>query len=101
MPPGDRVDQAEPGSDGVQVWQREDRSLDDAELVLWATVGSLLFAIGLLASVLFAEHVQRCPEAVALVCGQRSWTYRELDDLSHTYPREMNAPILNWLRGER
>jgi phospholipase/carboxylesterase len=25
-------------------------------------------------------------------------TYRELDDLSHTYPREMNAPILNWLR---
>src|SRR5258708_30724918 len=28
-------------------------------------------------------------------------TYRELDDLSHTYPREMNAPILSWLRGER
>jgi phospholipase/carboxylesterase len=27
-------------------------------------------------------------------------TYRELDDLSHTYPREMNAPILNWLRAE-
>lgn len=26
-------------------------------------------------------------------------TYRELDDLSHTYPREMNAPILNWLNG--
>ena len=28
-------------------------------------------------------------------------TYRELDDLSHCYPREMNAPILNWLRAER
>jgi phospholipase/carboxylesterase len=27
-------------------------------------------------------------------------TYRELDDLSHTYPREMNAEILKWLRGE-
>jgi phospholipase/carboxylesterase len=27
-------------------------------------------------------------------------TYRELDDLSHTYPREINARILNWLRGE-
>ena len=27
-------------------------------------------------------------------------TYRELNDLSHTYPREMNAPILTWLRGE-
>jgi phospholipase/carboxylesterase len=26
-------------------------------------------------------------------------TYRELDDLSHTYPREMNAPMLAWLRG--
>jgi phospholipase/carboxylesterase len=26
--------------------------------------------------------------------------YRELDDLSHTYPREMNAPILNWLNGQ-
>jgi phospholipase/carboxylesterase len=27
-------------------------------------------------------------------------TYRELDDLSHTYPREINPKILNWLRGE-
>lgn len=27
-------------------------------------------------------------------------TYRELDDLSHCYPREMNAPILNWLSGK-
>jgi phospholipase/carboxylesterase len=26
-------------------------------------------------------------------------TYREIDDLSHTYPREMNAPMLAWLRG--
>ena len=24
-------------------------------------------------------------------------TYREVDNLSHTYPREMNAPILRWL----
>ena len=24
-------------------------------------------------------------------------TYRELDDLSHTYPREMNGPMLDWL----
>ncbi|MBR1145553.1 phospholipase [Bradyrhizobium sp. AUGA SZCCT0431] len=27
-------------------------------------------------------------------------TYRELDDLSHTYPREINAPMLAWLREE-
>lgn len=37
---GEYPNQAEPGSDGVQVWQREDRSLDPAELVLWAVVGS-------------------------------------------------------------
>ena len=37
----------------------------------------------------------------ALSAGGAEVTYRELDDLSHTYPREMNAPILNWLRGER
>jgi phospholipase/carboxylesterase len=28
-------------------------------------------------------------------------TYRELDDLSHAYPREINPAILCWLRGER
>ena len=33
--------------------------------------------------VLFAEHVQRTPEAVALRCGERSWTYRELDAASN------------------
>jgi phospholipase/carboxylesterase len=24
-------------------------------------------------------------------------TYREIDDLSHTYPREINAELLRWL----
>jgi phospholipase/carboxylesterase len=28
-------------------------------------------------------------------------TYREIDDLSHCYPREINAEILKWLHGER
>jgi phospholipase/carboxylesterase len=27
--------------------------------------------------------------------------YRELDDLSHCYPRAMNAPFLDWLAGKR
>lgn len=27
-------------------------------------------------------------------------TYREIEDLSHTYPREINAEILRWLNGE-
>jgi phospholipase/carboxylesterase len=25
--------------------------------------------------------------------------YREIDDLSHTYPREINAELLQWLNG--
>jgi len=37
----------------------------------------------------------------ALSAAGADVTYRELDDLSHCYPREMNAPILGWLRGER
>jgi phospholipase/carboxylesterase len=28
-------------------------------------------------------------------------TYRELDDLSHAYPREMNAEILRWMQAAR
>ena len=32
---------------------------------------------------LFAEHVARAPDAVALRCGDRSWTYRELDEASN------------------
>jgi len=28
-------------------------------------------------------------------------TYREIDDLSHTYPREVNAAMLTWLTRER
>ncbi len=36
----------------------------------------------------------------ALAAAGADVTYRELDDLSHCYPREMNAPILKWLAGE-
>jgi phospholipase/carboxylesterase len=35
----------------------------------------------------------------ALSAAGADVTYRELDDLSHCYPREMNAAMLNWLRG--
>jgi phospholipase/carboxylesterase len=37
----------------------------------------------------------------ALSAAGAEVTYRELDDLSHCYPREMNAAILDWLGGER
>lgn len=35
--------------------------------------------------------------AQALTQAGAAVTYRELDDLSHTYPRELNGPILQWL----
>jgi phospholipase/carboxylesterase len=35
----------------------------------------------------------------ALSAAGADVTYRELDDLSHTYPREINAEILEWLNG--
>ena len=35
----------------------------------------------------------------ALSAAGASVTYREIDDLSHTYPREINAELLNWLNG--
>jgi phospholipase/carboxylesterase len=35
----------------------------------------------------------------ALSAAGANVTYRELDDLSHCYPREINAEILKWLRG--
>jgi len=33
----------------------------------------------------------------ALSAAGAEVTYRELDDLSHTYPREINAEMLRWL----
>jgi phospholipase/carboxylesterase len=35
----------------------------------------------------------------ALTAGGARVTYREIEDLSHTYPREINAPMLRWLNG--
>ena len=32
---------------------------------------------------LFAAQVDRAPDAVALVCGEQSWTYRELDEAAN------------------
>lgn len=36
----------------------------------------------------------------ALSAAGANVTYRELDDLSHAYPREINADILQWLRSD-
>ena len=37
----------------------------------------------------------------ALSAAGADVTYRELDDLSHCYPREINPAILNWLGREQ
>ena len=49
---------------------------------------------------MFPVEVARQTRDVLTAAGA-DVTYRELDDLSHCYPREMNAPILNWLAGKR
>jgi phospholipase/carboxylesterase len=48
---------------------------------------------------MFPVQVARQTREVLSAAGA-DVTYRELDDLSHCYPREINAAILNWLRGE-
>ncbi|MEE6138710.1 amino acid adenylation domain-containing protein [Mycobacterium sp. 050128] len=40
---------------------------------------------------LFAAQVANAPEAVALVCGDRSWTYRELDETAELLARVLTA----------
>ena len=40
-------------------------------------------ATGVSIPVLFAAQVARAPEAVAISCGGRSWTYRELDEAAN------------------
>jgi phospholipase/carboxylesterase len=44
------------------------------------------------------EMARQADEALTAV-GARV-NYREIDDLSHTYPREVNAEMLNWLKGD-
>ncbi|WP_139333122.1 condensation domain-containing protein, partial [Mycobacterium sp. SP-6446] len=62
--------------------------LDDAEyarLDTWGNQAVLTRAATPELSIpaLFATQVASNPAAVALVCGQRSWTYRELDEASN------------------
>jgi amino acid adenylation domain-containing protein/non-ribosomal peptide synthase protein (TIGR01720 family) len=33
--------------------------------------------------VVFAEHMARIPDALAISCGERAWTYREVDDAAN------------------
>ncbi|MBI3676750.1 MAG: phospholipase [Proteobacteria bacterium] len=45
---------------------------------------------------MFPAALAREAERVLTAAGANV-TYREIDDLSHTYPREMNAAMLTWL----
>jgi phospholipase/carboxylesterase len=49
---------------------------------------------------MFPVQVARQTREVLSAAGA-DVTYREIDDLSHCYPREMNAEILRWLGGKR
>lgn len=40
---------------------------------------------------LFAAQVAAAPEAVALVCGDRSWTYREVDEIAERLARVLTG----------
>ncbi len=48
---------------------------------------------------MFPVQVARQTHAMLAAAGARI-VYRELDDLSHCYPDEINAALLAWLRGE-
>src|SRR5712671_7146207 len=49
---------------------------------------------------MFPVQVARQTREVLSAAGA-DVTYREIEDLSHCYPREINPEILRWLRGER
>ena len=54
---------------------------EQAQLDGWGNRAALTQAVSKVSiPELFAENVQRTPEAVALVYGERSWTYREIDE---------------------
>jgi len=48
---------------------------------------------------MFPVEMARHAEEALSAAGARV-TYREIADLSHTYPREINAAMLSWLRGD-
>ncbi len=47
---------------------------------------------------MFAVDMARQARSAFVEAGA-TVAYREIDDLSHTYPREENAGLLNWLKG--
>jgi len=49
---------------------------------------------------MFPVQVARQTQAALSAAGAKV-TYREIDDLSHCYPREINAALLNWLAEAR
>jgi phospholipase/carboxylesterase len=47
---------------------------------------------------MFPVNTARMAQEALLAAGAHL-VYRELDDLSHTYPRDENLRILDWLTG--
>ncbi|MGV0646734.1 amino acid adenylation domain-containing protein, partial [Mycolicibacterium sp. XJ2546] len=70
--------------------------LDDEEHAHLDSVGNLTALTGpdpdaSSVPALFAEHVARTPDAVAVTCGQRSLTYRELDHAANRLAHKLIA----------
>jgi amino acid adenylation domain-containing protein/non-ribosomal peptide synthase protein (TIGR01720 family) len=64
--------------------------LDEAEHVRLDEVGNRAVLAQPVAApvsipVLFSEQVARCPEAVAVSCGECSWTYRQLEEAANRF----------------
>src|SRR5699024_7332662 len=59
--------------------------VEHARLEGWGNRAALTQPVPAAVSIpkLFAAQVARAPEAVALVCGESSWTYRELEEAAN------------------
>ncbi|WP_156428044.1 non-ribosomal peptide synthetase, partial [Mycobacterium sp. GA-1999] len=66
---------------------------EHAQLVGWSNRAVLTAPLSSPATVtaMFARQVDRTPDAVALVCGELTWTYRELDEAANRLARRLAA----------
>jgi phospholipase/carboxylesterase len=67
-------------------------SMSDMERVRGLPIHIVHGALDWMFPAAMAREAQR-----VLATARANVTYREIDDLSHTYPREMNAAMLEWL----
>ena len=73
--------------------------------VIRSFVVLLILTIAIVVGVTLMQSSQTATQQVArqtqqlLSAAGADVTYREIDDLSHCYPREINPAILSWMNG--